>query len=329
MDAMIEIEQSVIDRAAQRLREGGLVAFPTETVYGLGADALNGEAVARVFAAKGRPHFNPLIVHVPDVGDAQSLCHMPREAQILAKAFWPGPLTLVLERKPDCPISPLVSAGLSTLAVRVPAHRVARALLAASRLPVAAPSANRSGHVSATHSDHVRADIVDLGDGLIEGGATEIGIESTVIAVGGTTRGGANEPVVLLRAGAIETRAIEQVLGRRLSKQTDVAANVASSPGQLASHYAPTAVLRLNATSVDSDEALLAFGHDVPRHVGPFFNLSEAGDLLEAAANLFSALRELDRSGARAIAVMHIPNDGLGEAINDRLVRAAAPRPEA
>ena len=295
--------------AVRTLRDGGLVAFPTETVYGLGADATNGRAVARIFEAKGRPRFNPLIVHVRDADEAarHAVFHAP--ARRLAEAFWPGALTLVLPRAAGCRLSELVSAGLDTVALRVPAHPVAARLIAESGLPIAAPSANASGRITATTAAHVAQSLGDKVDLIVDGGATPLGLESTVV-------GFDRERPVLLRAGAVAREDIEKVVGPLAAPD-----DVVRSPGQLASHYAPHATLRLNARDVREGETLLGFGPDAPRGTR---NLSAIGDLREAAANLFAMLHELD--GAGAIAVMPIPNEGLGEAINDRLARAAAPR---
>ncbi|GAB4225570.1 MAG: L-threonylcarbamoyladenylate synthase [Methyloligellaceae bacterium] len=307
-----------IAEAARALRAGRLVAFPTETVYGLGADATNGEAVAAIFEAKGRPRFNPLIVHVPGLAAARGIARFPQPAEKLAAAFWPGPLTLVLPRRPESGISSLVTAGLDTIALRVPAHEVARSLLREAGIPVAAPSANRSGHVSATRAEHVLADLGEAPAFILDAGPTPAGLESTIVAC-------TQETCALLRPGAIAREDIEAVLGGALVSGPAEAAKP-SSPGQLESHYAPRAKLRLNATAVREGEALLAFGPDVPEFKGPCINLSPSGSLREAAAALFSALRALDESGAHTIAVMPIPAEGLGEAINDRLRRAAAPR---
>jgi L-threonylcarbamoyladenylate synthase len=315
---IVEASSEAIQAAAATLRRGELVAFPTETVYGLGADATNARAVAAVFEAKGRPTFNPLIVHVASLEAAAELGEMTEAAVKLARAFWPGPLTLVLARRPGCPVAELATAGLSTVALRVPAHSVARALLRAAGVPIAAPSANRSGHVSPTTAAHVAADLGERVTMILDGGTATIGLESTVVDATGA------EPVVL-RLGAASRADIARLLGRPVA----VAAGDAHqpvSPGMLARHYAPAARLRLNATQVRPDEALLAFGaSQVPSHEGPMLNLSWSGDLREAAANLFSALRTLDAAGAKAIAVMPIPEQGLGEAINDRLRRAARP----
>jgi L-threonylcarbamoyladenylate synthase len=299
-----------------------LVAFPTETVYGLGADATSGEAVARLYAAKGRPSFNPLISHVADVSAARRLGVFNRVAQRLAAAFWSGPLTLVVPRVPGCPVADLATAGLDTIALRVPSHPVARELLKAFGGPVVAPSANRSGHVSTTTAAHVAADLSGRIDLILDGGATALGLESTIVACLGDTP-------ALLRPGGLAREEIEAELGMPLA-MPQAEANAPTSPGQLASHYAPRARLRLDIDAVKPGEALLAFGRrrpaDAERAVASL-NLSLAGNLIEAAANLFSHLRALDQSGARTIAVMPIPHEGLGEAINDRLRRAAAPRP--
>ncbi|MGE3624839.1 MAG: L-threonylcarbamoyladenylate synthase [Hyphomicrobiales bacterium] len=306
-----------IARAGRKIREGGLVAFPTETVYGLGANALDGMAVASLYEAKGRPRFNPLIVHVPDAGAARQLGIMTPLAARLTDALWPGPLTLVLDKTPDCPVAELATAGLDSVALRVPSHPLARALLKAAECPVAAPSANRSGHVSPTAARHVEDDFAGAID-ILDGGACPLGMESTIVDARG-------EAPVLLRAGAVTREEIVKASGMDVGVSGGSAARP-SAPGQLESHYAPRARLRLNATAAITGEALLAFG-PAPEHDGPSINLSPAGDLREAAARLFSALRELDGSGAGTIAVMPIPCSGLGEAINDRLARAAAPRP--
>ncbi len=304
-----------ITDAAAALRDGRLVAFPTETVYGLGADATNARAVAAIFEAKGRPRFNPLIAHVADAEDAARFADLGPEARALAAAFWPGALTLVLKKRPDCTIADLATAGLDTVALRVPSHPIARALIRAAGRPIAAPSANRSGHVSPTTAAHVDADLCDKVAMILDDGPCAIGVESTVVDVSGPAP-------VLLRAGGVTREAIEAVLGAPLASHLDDEERP-SSPGQLASHYAPRASVRLNATAARLGEAFLAFGPSAPNHVGPMINLSPSGDLIEAAANLFAALRQLDASGAPAIAVMPIPETGLGEAINDRLRRAA------
>jgi len=303
-----------IESAAEALARGEIVAFPTETVYGLGADARDARAVARVFAAKERPRFNPLIVHVPGLAEAEKYAVVTDTARLLAQAFWPGPLSLVLKKRPSGGICDLASAGLETVALRVPAHPVAQALLAAAKLPIAAPSANRSGRISPTTAAHVAAELDDRPAMILDGGPCPIGIESTVIAVLGGT-------AALLRPGAVPREAIELVLGAPLAAAK--ANHRGASPGQLESHYAPNTPLRLNVTRPETGEALLAFGPEVPEFEGRSINLSPGGNLEEAAARLFAALRELDQAGAAAIAVMPIPAHGLGEAINDRLRRAA------
>ena len=316
----------VVAEAVRCLKAGGLVAFPTETVYGLGADATNARAIARLYDAKGRPAFNPLIAHVHDAAAACDLGKLDAVATRLAEVFWPGPLTLVVPRQPSCAVAELATAGLATIALRVPAHAVARDLLAAFGGPIVAPSANRSGHVSPTTAQHVLSDLRGRTDLLLDGGPSPVGLESTIVACIG-------EPT-LLRPGGLPRADIEQVLGHPLadsppSAETSDEAPIA--PGQLASHYAPRTPLRLNASSVRAGEALLAFGEPLPlgsdRALGAL-NLSSGADMIEAAANLFSYLRALDALGAPAIAVMPIPHTGLGEAINDRLRRAAAPRPD-
>src|SRR5262245_59446507 len=316
---VLRADASAIAEAARVLRAGGLVAFPTETVYGLGADAANALAVAKLYAAKGRPSFNPLIAHVLDAAAAGALGRLDRNAERLA-ALWPGPLTLVLPRLPTCPVADLATAGLATIAVRVPDHSVTRALLAASREPIVAPSANRSGHVSPTTAGHVRDDLAGRIDLILDGGPAPLGVESTIVAC-------VDREPVLLRSGGLPRAEIERVLGRPLAGGENLAADAGEAPlapGMLSSHYAPRARLRLDATSVQAGEALLAFGSPLPG-AARVLNLSAAGDVVEAAANLFAHLRALDAGGARAIAVMPIPRHGLGEAINDRLARAAAP----
>jgi L-threonylcarbamoyladenylate synthase len=309
--------------AARVLAAGGLVAFPTETVYGLGADAANGQAVARLYEAKGRPAFNPLIAHVTDRAAARPLARFDADAERLALALWPGPLTLVLPKAAACPVADLATAGLDSIAVRVPDHAVARAILAAFGGPLVAPSANRSGHVSPTTAEHVAADLNGRIDLIIDGGATPVGIESTIVACLG-------EPS-LLRPGGLPRAAIERALDKKLADAPVFSAGDETplAPGMLASHYAPRTPIRLQAGRVEAGEALLAFGPLLPHGAEQSKmtrNLSPRGDLIEAAANLFSHLRALDAAGARAIAVMPVPHEGLGEAINDRLARAAADR---
>jgi L-threonylcarbamoyladenylate synthase len=313
---------AAIAEAARILTAGGLVAFPTETVYGLGADATNGAAVARLYAAKGRPRFNPLIVHVADQTAAARLGKFDAAASTLAAAFWPGPLTLVLPKSDDCPVAELATAGLETIAVRAPDHPVAHALIEAAGLPLVAPSANRSGHVSPTTAAHVAADLGACINLILDAGPTRVGVESTIVAC-------LSERPVLLRPGGVARAAIEQILAGPLGEPAPTRADAPQAPGMLASHYAPISRLRLDADMVEPQEALLAFGPALSpgaAHAVAVLNLSPTGDLVEAAANLFAHLRALDRSGARAIAVMPVPREGLGEAINDRLARAAAPR---
>jgi L-threonylcarbamoyladenylate synthase len=313
--AIVTATQDAIRRAGEALRRGDIVAFPTETVYGLGANALDASAIAKVFAAKARPRFNPLIVHVLGLEDAETYAVVNATAQKLTQAFWPGPLSLVLPRRPDCAIPPLVSAGLDTIALRAPKHPVARALLKVAGLPVAAPSANRFGRLSPTTAGHVAAELGDVPSVILDGGPCPLGLESTVVGV-------ADNGVTLLRVGALPRQAIEEVLGQRLVSAAPSAP--ITSPGQIKSHYAPSTPLRLDTAEPDRGEALLAFGPNAPAFAGPTINLSHRGDLNEAAANFFASLRSLDEAGARAIAVMPIPSHGLGEAINDRLRRAAA-----
>ena len=291
---------------------------PTETVYGLGADATDGEAVARLYAAKGRPRFNPLIAHVADMTAARELARFNADAKALARAFWPGPLTLVLPQARGCPVAELATAGLDSIAVRVPDHPVAQSILKVFGRPIVAPSANRSGHVSPTTAAHVQADLSGRIDLILDGGPTSVGVESTIVACLGVP--------TLLRPGGVSRAAIERALGRPLA-DAEPSGEAPLAPGMLASHYAPKTPLRLNAISVNPGEALLAFGPDAPKGAAKTLNLSASGDLVEAAANLFSHLRALDAGGFTAIAVMPIPYESLGDAINDRLARAAAPRP--
>ncbi len=311
--------------AASLLLAGELVAFPTETVYGLGADATRNTAVAAVFAAKGRPHFNPLICHYPDADAAFRHVEPSEFAKRLAGAFWPGPLTLVLPRRITCPVALLAGAGLDTLAVRVPAHPVALGLLRAVGRPVAAPSANRSGSVSPTTAEHVLDGLAGRIAAVVDGGACAVGVESTVLDLTG-------QRPFLLRPGGVATEALEALLGpvaRGITAAAAEASRSLRSPGLLVSHYAPTLPVRLDARDVAVDEALLAFGPPLPG-AGATFELSRAGDTLEAASRLFAGLRWLDaegqRLGLRGIAAMPVADGGLGEAIQDRLQRAAAPR---
>ena len=306
-------DEAGIAAAVEALRAGGLVAFPTETVYGLGADATADRAVAAIFAAKQRPSFNPLIVHVAEVAMAEALARFDERARHIVHLFWPGPLTLVLPRLPTCPVSLLASAGLPTLAIRVPRHPVAVTLLSRFGRPIAAPSANPSGRLSPTTAAHVAAALGNIAGIVLDGGPTEIGLESTIVDLSGPLP-------VLLRPGGLAEEAIAAVIGPLAGPDP---AHGPKAPGMLASHYAPHLALRLRATTVAADEALLAFGPEVPPGARVTLNLSAAGDLVEAAAKLFAFLHQLDESGASAIAVMPVPERGLGRAINDRLRRAA------
>ncbi|TPG58105.1 threonylcarbamoyl-AMP synthase [Roseomonas nepalensis] len=314
-----------LPRAAALLRDGALVAFPTETVYGLGADARNGRAVAAIFEAKGRPHFNPLILHLPEAAAAFAEVVPDARAEALAARFWPGPLTLVLPRRRTSRVDLLAGAGLDTLAVRVPGHPLALALLRAAGVPVAAPSANRSGGVSPTTAEHVLDGLSGRIAAVLDGGPCAVGVESTVLDLTGPG-------AVLLRPGGVPAAEIEAVIGpvgRTIPIEAAEATRTLRSPGMMLSHYAPALPVRLGATSLGPAEALLAFGTPIPG-AALAWNLSESGDLAEAASRLFSGLRWLDAEGARrgaaGIAAMPVPAEGLGEAINDRLSRAAAPR---
>ncbi len=305
-----------IARAADLLRDGALVAFPSETVYGLGGDARRDETVAQIFAAKGRPGFNPLIAHLPDLEAVTRYVEMPDAARQLAMRFWPGPLTLVLPLRPDAGISPLATAGLETLAVRVPAHPVARALLSAFGGPLAGPSANPSGRISPTRAEHVLAGLSGRIAAVLDGGPCEVGVESTILGFDGPPR--------LLRAGGVPLEALEAALGHPIAAQSAGDPQRPNAPGQLGSHYAPAALVRLNAHAAGSGEILVGFGA-----VKGDLTLSAKGDLIEAAARLFHIMREADDLAGPGghIAFAPVPEHGLGRAINDRLRRAAAPRP--
>ncbi len=324
MTEILAADAAGIARAAALLRAGRLVAFGTETVYGLGADATDARAVASVFEAKGRPRFNPLICHYADADAAFAHVEASDAARLLAERFWPGPLTLVLPRRAACPVAPLAGAGLDTLAVRVPAHPVARALLRAVDRPVAAPSANRSGQVSPTTAAHVLAGLGGRIAAVLDSGPCAVGVESSVLDLTGPRP-------FLLRPGGVSRETLEAAVGPVGLGITPAAEQSGGlrSPGLLVSHYAPSLPVRLDAAKVAGDEALLAFGPPLPG-AGAVFQLSAARDTTEAAANLFSALRALDAQGTalglRGIAAMPVPNEGLGLAINDRLQRAAAPR---
>lgn len=316
-------EAAAARAAADVLRAGGLVAFPTETVYGLGADAGNPRAVAQVYAAKGRPSFNPLISHVADSEAAARLGRFDAAAERLARAFWPGPLTLVVPCRDMEAVCDLARAGLETVALRVPAHPAALAFLKAAARPVVGPSANLSGHVSPTQAAHVDADLDGRIDVILDAGPTPVGVESTIVDCSGATP-------TLLRPGGIARAEIERVLGHALPDAAADDAERPHAPGRLASHYAPRASVRLEAGEVRPGEALLTFANSRPpgsAHAATILDLSPEGSLIEAAANLYGALRELDARAVAAIAVVPLPREGLGEAIADRLGRAAAPRP--
>jgi L-threonylcarbamoyladenylate synthase len=306
--------------AAACLRAGGLVAMPTETVYGLAGLATSDTAVAAIYAAKGRPAFNPLIAHFADAESAAREADFYSSAQKLAAAYWPGALTIVAPVSPNGRVSLLARAGLDTVALRVPAHAVARALIEAAGAPLVAPSANRSGAVSATRAEHVAADLLGRVDWILDAGPSPLGLESTIVACLGKT-------VRLLRPGAISREALEAALGSPVDSPPTAHADAPMAPGGLASHYAPRAKLRLEAKRLREGEAALDFSGVLTAQGGARLDLSLAGDLTEAAANLFAHLRALDATGAAQIAVAPIPERGLGAAINDRLRRAAAPRP--
>lgn len=322
MSRMIKLDQRGVDAAVQVLADGRLVAIPTETVYGLAADATNGEAVASIFAAKGRPHFNPLIAHVSDLEMAKRYVQFDAVSEALANYFWPGPLTLVLPLLPageEHSIHPLATAGLETLAIRMPKGAV-RDIIAKLDRPVSAPSANRSGRISPTSAEAVAQDLGKHVDLILDAGACEVGLESTILKVEGST-------IYLLRPGGLAAEEIEALTGKHLVRLDQRAA--IQAPGMLKSHYAPNALIRLNIDEVQAGEALLAFGQNRAQgyeKAVAILNLSESGNLREAAANLFDYMKKLDSYGAATIAVEPIPMSGLGEAIADRLVRAAAPR---
>jgi L-threonylcarbamoyladenylate synthase len=317
---MTALDHKDIRAAAEIIRKGGLVAMPTETVYGLAADATNDQAVAKIFKAKGRPQFNPLIIHVAGLEMGKRYVETPPIAEKLAKEYWPGPLTIVLPRKSGSDVSLLVSAGLNTIAIRSPNHDIAQALIKAADRPLAAPSANRSGSISPTRPEHVEESLGGNVDMIIDGGPCPVGLESTIVKING-------DDVTLLRPGGLAREAIERFLGRALKSAPK--ADTPQAPGMLESHYAPKAPLRRDVDEPDENEAYLAFGA-CKKEFPNALNLSESGDLTEAAANLFAYLRALDEMCAAysllGIAAAPIPNEGLGEAINDRLKRAAAPR---
>lgn len=315
---MTTLDHNDISGAARIIKNGGLVAMPTETVYGLAADATNETAVARIFEAKGRPQFNPLIIHVSGLDMARTYVETPPLAQKLMAEFWPGPLTLVLPRKQDSNLSLLVSAGLDTVGVRMPRHELAQALISAVDRPLAAPSANRSGTISPTRAEHVKESLGERIDMILDGGPCPIGVESSIVKIDG-------DAATLLRPGGVARDEIERALGQTLSS----AHGKIEAPGMMTSHYAPSAMMRLNASDPAPGEVYIGFGK-VTGHGATALNLSETSDLTEAAANLFAYLRKADHftktHGLKTIAVAPIPMQGLGEAINDRLARAAAPR---
>lgn len=326
MTQILSVNDGNIQKAVEILQNGGLVGLPTETVYGLAANALDGKAVARIFEAKNRPQFNPLIVHVPDLKAAGQYVELNSRAKAVAHEFWPGPITLILPKKADSGISDLVSAGLDTIAIRVPAHPVAQKILKKSGLPLAAPSANASGEPSATTPQHVLDSLGERVDAVLAAGASAVGLESTVLDLSG------DQPSIL-RPGAITAEDLEPLIGAVTYDAGDH--DKPKSPGLLLKHYAPSIPVRLRAVDIAPDEGLLAFGSlkfmgvqgggsasSLPD--GQVRNLSDSGDLNEAASNLFAYLRELDQPGLQGIAVMDIPETGLGRAINDRLKRAAA-----
>ena len=321
--SIVEPDAASITKAAKMLQDGGLVAFPTETVYGLGADATNERAVAAIFEAKGRPQFNPLISHVLGSDEAKRFVEWSETAEKLAQRFWPGPLTFVLPRAKGSAIALLATAGLDTVAIRAPSHPVAQALIRAAGRPIAGPSANRSGAVSPTQATHVAESLGDRVSLILDGGPCLVGVESTVLDLSGNR-------ATLLRPGGATREAIEAVIGPiAISDALPSGDAPRTSPGQLESHYAPARPVRLGATSVGADEGLLAFGPTPPEGAMLTYNLSPSGNLAEAAANLFAQMRALDRPGIGRIAVMPIPETGLGLAINDRLRRAAAGDPNA
>ena len=310
--------EEALDEAARLLQAGRLVAFPTETVYGLGADATNGDAVAGIFKAKGRPDFNPLICHVPDLAAAENLGIFDETARKFAAAFWPGALTLVVQKQPDCPVAKEVSAGLQTIAIRVPDHALAQSLLRKAGCPLAAPSANRSGAVSPTMAEHVIESLGAKVDLVLDGGACEVGLESTVLSVD-------EYPPVLLRPGGV-TLSMLRTIDKNVREANPEQPKLLKSPGMLESHYAPRLPVHMNADNPGPGEAWLAFGPAADTDGLVSLNLSPSGNAEEAAINLFAFLRTMDRPEFSAIAVASIPNDGIGQAINDRLKRATAPR---
>ena len=327
MTRIVVVNSKSINDAAQILKQGGLVAMPTETVYGLAANANDSMAVARIFEAKGRPQFNPLIVHVNDIESVEHFAEIGDLDLALAQRFWPGSLTMILRRKSNSNLSDLVSAGLSTVAVRIPSHKTARALIKSCGFPLAAPSANKSGSLSPTSPAHVAQSLGDKVDMILAGGSCSIGLESTVVDCTGKTP-------YILRPGGITADDISKILGVDIAYDLGDKGGQVKSPGQLLKHYAPSIPVRLNAIDLEQGEALLAFGsikfmgirngdsaQNLPDDM--IRNLSKEADLYEAATNLFSMMRDLDKPQNKGIAVMNIPNTGIGVAINDRLRRAA------
>lgn len=312
---ILKSDDASIEKASALLRDGKLVAFPTETVYGLGADATSDDAIARIFEAKERPSFNPLIVHLPDIGTIGHYVDVTSLAQKLAQAFWPGAMTLVLNRRLACPVSKLASAGLNTLAVRVPKHDLAHQLLLKTALPIAAPSANRSETISPTKASHVATSLGDRVDAILDGGPCQVGLESTVIDATG-------EAPVILRLGGLTKDEIEDAAGMKALIAGDDH-QAPKSPGMMRRHYAPSIPLRLNVTTPAEGEGWLGFGPDCPTAT---LNLSPSGNLREAAANLFAMMHEMDSKTFKSMAIAPIPMEGLGLAINDRIKRAATPQ---
>lgn len=321
MTIRLPADESGLREAGRRLAAGELVAFPTETVYGLGADATNPQAVARLYAAKGRPQFNPLIAHVPGQAEARQLAELTPAAEALATRFWPGPMTLVLPARMGAAVCELARAGLPSIGIRIPADRAAQTILRAAGRPIAAPSANRSGHVSPTQAEHVLADLDGLIDAIVMGAPSPIGVESSIFGCLGAQ-------ITLLRPGGITRAEAEAAIGEPVQDHHIERADAPEAPGRLASHYAPRARLRLEALDLQKGEACLAFGADIPpgAQAGLTLNLSPKGDLVEAASHLYAHLRQLDSLGVTSIAVVPLPKFGLGEAIADRLRRAAAPK---
>ncbi|MEN2494273.1 MAG: Threonylcarbamoyl-AMP synthase [Hyphomicrobiaceae bacterium hypho_1] len=316
--ATLEAIQKNISAAAEAICNGELVGFPTETVYGLGADATNSTAVLKIFTTKGRPRFNPLIVHVANMIEAKKVASFNSLAEKLADAFWPGPMTLVLPMVNGSMISDVVVNGLKTVAIRIPTHPVACKLIETAGCPIAAPSANISGHISATTAEHVISDFGNKVSIVLDAGPSKHGLESTIIDT-------SENMITILRHGCIALDDVKIFTGRINKTFGSKVYPRPISPGQLISHYAPRCSVRLNILEPKPEEAFLAFGPEVPRHTGPIINLSSSGDLMEAASNLFAALRNLDATNSQCIAVMPIPNYGIGVAINDRLKRAASP----